>query len=502
MSQEEEEKYFERSNAVNKMDFSKLQKLVLVDLKNYPYQLARRFIGKYKREDIGNYLMMPEIQYNQIQLRYISKYLFNISTHYRRLITYFANLVTFDYVVEPYGVDPDNLNVKKLKKAYQKIVELLDVMNLKHEFLKIATVAFREDVFFGYIHQNNDSFFIQPLLSDFCKISSVEDGVYNFAFDFTYFDAFPNRLYMFPEEFQVLRKQYEKDGQRFKELSSQNTICIKINEDIEYVIPPFVGIFPTLLDIQDFKDLEMQRTEIGNYKILFQKIPMRENSTNNNDYSLTLDHVTLFHNNISGVLPEQVALITSPMDIEEIEMVRDHPDQNLVETSTKQFWDATGVSQMLFSGGKNGAIGMTNSVKTDEVIGFALLRQIERWTNRFLKRYNDKYKFKTTFPNISIFNKDNMVQMYLSAAQYGMPVKSYLAASMGITPSSLQNMTILENQVLEMHSNMIPLASSHTQSSNQSSTAKKGGRPEKNEEELTDEGEKSKDEQKNTNKPK
>ena len=39
-------------------------------------------------------------------------------------------------------------------------------------------------------------------------------------------------------------------------------------------MPPFIGVFAGIFDIDDYKGLQKARTEIGNYKILSLKIPM------------------------------------------------------------------------------------------------------------------------------------------------------------------------------------------------------------------------------------
>ena len=71
-------------------------------------------------------------------------------------------------------------------------------------------------------------------------------------------------------------------------------------------------------------------------------------------------------------------------------------------------------------------------------------------------------------------------------AQYGVPVKSAIAASLGLNPPNMSAMLYMENEILKLHDNMIPLQSSYTQSSDN-----EGGRPtaEENGEEISDSNE-------------
>lgn len=44
-----------------------------------------------------------------------------------------------------------------------------------------------------------DSYFIQKLNPDYCQISSIEGGCFNFAFDFNYFKTYPEKLKQYGE---------------------------------------------------------------------------------------------------------------------------------------------------------------------------------------------------------------------------------------------------------------------------------------------------------------
>lgn len=500
-------------NVATNLQFANLERMQMLDLKLYPYQLSQRLIGRYTRSDIKNYLLAPEIYMNQIQLRYISKYLYNVSSHYRRLIQYFTGILTLDYVIEPYNLDTTMVDVVKFRKAYQKTVSKVENMNLKHEFRKALNIAFREDAYYGYLHQNGESFFMQYLNPDYCKVSSVSDGVYNFAFNFNYFRAFPFRLQFFPQEFKDLYEQYCKDGQYWRELSAENTICIKVNEDLEYPIPPFVGIFANLLDIEDFKELRKTKTEIDNYKLIHQKIPVRTNSEDNDDLAITIPLATKFHNNLVNNLPEQVGVATTPMDLDLLSFERDRPDVNRVADAEQEFWNASGVNSEMFANNDtgSGAIALNASINTDEAIVFMVARQMERWMNRFLKFQGGSYKFRVAILDTTIFNRQNMVTMFTTLGTFGFPVKSRIAAASGMLPSTLTAMQYLESEALGLQEQMVPMQTGYTQSGNGSGDSSsgssksetpennKGGRPQKKDSELSDSGAKAKDKKTNQN---
>jgi hypothetical protein len=488
------------------LQFALLEKLRLVDLDIYPYRTQEKIIGKYTREQLKKALEAPELDANQKQLRNISKFLYNASSHYKRLILHFATILTLDYFLEPYGIDPEKINAKKLKKAYFDTLKIVESMNIKHEFSKVLLSVIKEGIFFGYKHQNKDSFFIQQLDSDYCKITFVEDGLYGFAFNFSYFYTYPERINMFPDEFKTIynekysgkgKTKLKPNGYFWEDLSSDNTVCIKFDESTWYPIPPFIGVFESLLDISDFKDLQKAKEVIDNYKLITMKIPLNENSGHQDDYLISGDHALLFQSNVESVVPDQIGVATTPLEMDVIDFERDKVDKNKVADATQQYFSEAGVSKLLFSSDANGSIGVNLSVKTDENIAFTILRQIERWVNRFLKNINGTYNFRAVFPDVTRFNQQEMISTALTNAQSGLPVKSQLLAVSGSNPSSSTIMTFFENEVLGLTEKLIPLQSAHVQSGKDGA-----GAPEKKVGDLSDTGLKTRDNQGNDNKTK
>jgi hypothetical protein len=465
------------------LDFATINKLITRDLKLNKADTL--LLKKYKKSEVVTFLEQPS-RYSK-QLRDISIFLYNKSPQYKRLVNYFSKMATFAYIVEPYKIDFDKPNLKALGNQFKKLSEFLDTINMKHEFMKIMSVAFREDVFFGYEHYDKDAYFIQQLNPDFCQISSIEDGCYNFAFDFSYFNAYPEKLDTFPSEFKSKYNAFSKDSSlRWQELDSTQTICIKINEDLSYPIPPFAGVFESLFDIEDFKALRKEKTKLQNYKILIQKLPMRDDSDANNDFMIDYPTMEAFHMQASSAVPDQVAVITSPMEFKDINFDKSMADDDNVARAERDYWSGAGVSQLLFNTDKSSSIGLSMSIQTDEAIVFAVLRQIERWVNRRIK-FLGNFNFRVNILDITIFNQQEKFDQAIQSFQYGIPVKSMIGAIMGMSPTTMVNMSILENDILGLNERFIPPATAHTQSD----ATNQGGAPAKKVKDLSTSGAKA-----------
>jgi hypothetical protein len=477
---------------VAELKYAKLSTIQLQD-PNSSRNSPKTF-GKYDKETVIGWLSSPE--QNKDRLLELSIYLASTSSQYSRLLSYLANMPVYAYILTPANgdIDTSNIDVDKYIQCYKRALHAIEVMNLKHEFSKILNIAFRDDVFFGYVYETSDSFTIQHLDPKYCKIDTIDDGVYNFSFDFSYFRSKEDQLPFYAPEFQDGYEAYKEDSKmRWQHLDAKKTICIKIREDTLAPIPPFVALFSTLVDINEYRSIAKSASESNNYKVLTLKIPVDKDG----NLLLPLDLCKEFYNRLSDELPPNIGLTLSPMEIQDFkfESAGALKETDIVARAESAFWRDAGVSNMLFGGGESpSSSSLEISIRSDEEIVFRVLRQLERWTNRRLKNLSGKYRFKFKLLDVTRFNQSDMLNMYKTLGQYGMPVRLAIMAIAGYEPSETYSMGYLENMLLGLSDNEIPLKSSNTQSLDS-----EGGRPTNKSkgEGLTDAGEQTKEDDEN-----
>ncbi|WP_144509957.1 hypothetical protein [Bacillus sp. FJAT-22090] len=438
-------------------------------------------LSRFDSKQVANFLQNP--QKHEKQLRQLSNYLYNVNAQYRQIVRHFATLPTYDYTLNIVEM-PTKINADKITKAYQKAAQYVDKLNLKDEMSEVLKVAFKEDVFYGYEHESKDSYFIQKLDADYCQISSIEDGVFNFAYDFSYFDKFKDSIELFPDEFKVKYQIYNlnKQTNRWLELDSDKTICIKINSDItDYALPPFNTVFESIFDQDEYKKIKKAKAKMDNFLLLTQLIPMDDKSQDVDVFKISLDLAMQFHNQLSESLGEGIGLATTPMEIEAIKLEKSKSDNDSVSEAIRETYTDAGLSQYLFNSDKNTSAGITKSIITDEQFLFSILTQIERWVNRKLKKQSGTIKFYIRFLQLTNFSREEVFNRYLKAAQFGAPVKMEMVASLGLSPLEILNKTTLENEIFKLHDLFIPLQSSHTQTD-----SNKAGAPKKNENDISE----------------
>lgn len=463
--------------------FAALNRLITRDL-NQNTQSPTFYL--YTKDQISSFLQNPYS--NQKQLRNAAIYIYGASSHFRRLIQYFSGLSDLSYVVSPYRIDTSTANPKTIGKQYRKTLNMLSAMDIRNQFSKILTVCLREDTFYGTMWVTNDNVTIQQLPSDYCDIAVVEGNVLNVSFNFSYFDTYSDNLPLYPPEFKKKYELYQKNrtSMKWQELDSPTSFAVKCNTDIlNYSLPPFVGMFREVYDLEDYKNLKMTKTELENYAMLVMKLGI----TKDGEWEMDLDKAKDFWRNLSNVLPEEVGSVLSPMAIEKISFDRSTAgDSDTIAEAEQNLFTAAGVSSLLFNNEKAASNALLLSIKADQAITYGIVRSIEGVINRFIHSYSYGKNFKITFLDVSQYNRKEVGDLYLKACQYGLPFISYYAASQGMTQGEVDCMNFLENDILKLTDRFKPLRSSATQSS---ADGTDGGRPTKDIGDLSDSGERS-----------
>src|SRR5699024_4751384 len=278
-----------------------------------------------------------------------------------------------------------NINPEKYKESYFKTLLEIDKMNLKYEFHKVLKVAFKEDIYFGYVIENKDSTFFMPLDGDLCKISSIEDGIYNFAFDFSYFDRNKDELAKFPKEFKQKYRLYKMDTSNpYIELDSENTICIKVNDEVTYPLIPFSSVFESILDWDDYRKLKKQKTKMDNFLLLAMKIPQGDKNQVDH-FTIDLNTAHDFYELLIDSLPEGVSAALNPMELEAIKMEKSRNDTDTIAQAQRDIYSSANVPQQVFNSDKNSAAGINKAITVAEQVVFGLQRQLQTWVNRRIR---------------------------------------------------------------------------------------------------------------------
>lgn len=466
--QEYRKELYKRANqAINLLDLTKNQ---------------TRSYTIYNKENLRTYMKNPAS--NENRLRNLSRFLYRVSQPYRRLVNYNAQQIdlTALSIVPNINIIEDNDKDTILKNYYDTCVEV-DKINLHSEIYKMLVTAWIEDAAYGYVYEDDDGFFIYPLDGEYCKVSSTNiDGTLNFAFDFSYFRSREELLDYWDSEFKSKYNTYQKDSkQKWQELDPQKTICIKIGiEDATLCIPPYIGMFEGIIDNIDLQSIVSVKDELSIYKLLVARLEHMKGSDNPDDFEVDINTALKYYDKLEASLPDYVSSAISPLPIEPIEFKGTTTDDtDMIANSMSNLFKISGGS-MVLNDEKSGATIFRAHIIADMMNAIKpLLGEIQSWINRYLK-YILSEPAKVHYIETSPWMKNEKKKELLESAQYGIPVKMAVAALDGFSPLEVLRMQNLENNVLGLHDNWVPLQSSYTQS---------GISDNSNEKDLTDLGE-------------
>lgn len=465
---------------INKINFSRLSKEIVQDLVNSRKESV--LFQRFTKEEVIKFLANP--QACEKQIRDMSNFLYANSSHYRRLCNYFSKLLTMNYTIVPYNL-PATYNKNSFLVNYRKVVNLVEKFNFKSLFLDILNTCMYQDIYCGLYFETSDSFDIVHVNADFCKIHSREDSCLVFSLNFDYFN---DRLYLLDSYGEEIRNMYynyrgysEVDGDgkkkkikgdaKLKWQEPPHQVCFKINSDqLLYSLPPFSAVFPEILNLEDYKLLKKAGEQLKNYKVLAMKIPLNDDKS----FALEDEVIEKFYTQACNNIAAGVGLIVTPMDIEPFSFQNSATSESdAVVAAENELWSSTGSNGSLFgSGDKLSSSSLSISIKNDEAMSHAMLRQLENWINKYIKQLNLPYDFKVQYLNQSIYDETEVCDRYLKGATYGVAGSRILyAASLGLSPSDILNGGELED-ALGFVDKWIPLKSSNTMSSND-----EGGRP-------------------------
>lgn len=450
------------------------------------------------QEDLKRYLENPT-SYEK-KLRDISRYLVTRSQVYYRLIKYNANMFDLNArsVIPNYSLTKTN-DKNKMKKNYENTLKILDKMGLQFEFLKVFVTCMIEDVFYGVVYfdksvKTTPAMFILPLPADYCRIQGYWDnGTFAYVLDMSLFNKRPDLLEFWGEPFTTLYKEYQKDKIRWKLMPQEWSVCLKFrSEDPETILPPLLGLFLELLGLIEAVDIEHIASEQDIYKLLVATIPLLSGANSPDEFAVDPKLAVQYFNKMCEALPRFTDAIISPIPVDHISFDSDSVDANTnkVQNAIKTVLNTSGGSQVLYSSDISSSSGYEFAAISDTEFAISsLLPQAEAWVNFFLSQYITN-PCKVKFFEISVYTRKQFRKELIENAQNGLPMKLALGTLSGLSEMDILALNFLEEDVLSLSDKLIPLSTSYTKTGDD---GKKSGGQEKDIDDLTDEGEKTRD---------
>lgn len=445
---------------------------------------------------------MQNPKQNEALLKQLVRFVYRYSQPFKRIVHYYAEMICLDaYSIIPMINKTDgytNFDEQSILDQFVKTAMKVQNMDLHGEIFKMLLVCWLEGAAYGYIYDDYNesdgtgSFFIHLLDGEYCKVYAIENGVCRFAFDFSYFSRREEVLEFWAPEFKQKYNKYKKDmSLRWQPLELEPQICLKLDlDDLTLDLSPWLAIMENLISLIDLQSITAVKDALSIYKMLVARLETFDNNEPD-DWKVDIDLALEYFNKFQNSLPTEVTAIVSPLPIEPIEFKgTTTEDEDRISISMKNLFDNSGGSAVLGSD-KSGTTIFEAQVISDTEFGLSsLLPQIQKWINLYLDYALTDHAF-VKYYEVSPYTRQTKKKQLLESGQNGVPDKLAIAAMDGISPLEVLSLDILENKILKLHENWIPLSTSYTQSG--ASGAVGQGAPTKDSDDLSDEGAKSRE---------
>lgn len=414
----------------------------------------------------------------------LSRAFFEKKGLYKRIILYYATLLTFDGLLIPNPSFGKKLSTSHIAKRYDMALNFLDKIPLKELFTRISVRALTDGGYYGVINTlNKDNFVLFDLPSGYCR-SNFKDVYGNdiVEFDVRYFYSIVDEeqrkaaLRTYPKIIADHFRKYDKGKAKSKWviLPAEIGVCFQLTEDGR---PFFLNVIPATIQYDDAVDTEREKELEEIRKILVQKVPHLQDG----QLLFEPDEAVEMHLGAVGMLKgnKNLSVLTTYTDVDAIvsKTSADNVNSSL-EKMLQNVYSEAGASMQIFAA--TGTQAIIYSIKNDISLMMLLGNKYGRFVGYVLNKLfsNSNISFKYAFLPISLYTQADYAQEALKMAQSGY---SFLlpAIAYGMSQSELSNIKSLENDVLKLNELLIPLASSFNQAAGNPQGTGEVGRPAK-----------------------
>ena len=275
------------------------------------------------KSSIKNYLERPSDNFNNIAATMRQASVNNGII--RRVIDYYQSQPTYNHSIYPllgnkvYEIDSENMHNDYIDVAYG--LEALNVKFYAPYFFKETLI---EGASFFYKVQDTSGVAYIKFPVEWCRISSIEDGVYRYRLDIS---KLKSEVYdSLPTELQQAYDTYHGTGSGDTSDTTQwydNKWFYVSNKGVAFTfdpdaivnggtaISPFAGILADSLSLDQAKDNIEVKDKLDTLRIIHSKIPVDSNG----EPTLSLKTAKIFDDAIRSRLPDGVVAVSSPTNL-------------------------------------------------------------------------------------------------------------------------------------------------------------------------------------------
>ena len=428
----------------------------------------RRYTKEYTKEEVERILNSNSIT----ALQQLSRSFFYKDGLYKRILIYYATLLTYVGILIPNPIAGNELSTPYVKKRYNTALDYLDKMFLPTILTKFSLGALIDGCYYGVLQDvSKTSFVLLDLPFEYCR-SRFKDlnGNDIIEFNVQYFDTIADEstrkqaLKVYPKVVSDHYYRYHRGtvSKYWVKIPTDLGFCFSFFDDSR---PLFLDVIPASIDYNDAVELNKERDLEEIRKIIVQKIPHL------NDGALLFepDEAQVMHDGAVGMMKgnKNISVLTTYADVDAvISKTQSEAVTNTLEKALQNVYSKANVRAQIFS--PTGSQALSTSIINDMALMMILANKYSKFISYIINNLfaNSNVNFKYSILPVSWYNMFDYITNTLKMASSGY---SFLlpAIAAGLSQKDLMNVKNLENEVLNLKELLIPLDSSYTQSDNE-----------------------------------
>lgn len=395
----------------------------------------------------------------------LSKYYYETNGTYKRIILHYATFLTYSWMLVPSLKNrKDVMNNKQVATAYYKATAFLTDFQTQNKCAKFALKVLIEGGYYGLLNDEGKKTILQDLPFDYCRSRFKDNNDIDIVeFNLKFFDTIRDSdlrteiLKTYPK---VIRTAYNRfkysDGPQWVFLPSEMGVYFCFSEER----PFFLELIPLLDDLEDYKEMDKQRNEQALKRIIVQKI-----GVDGTRLVFEPDEAEEMHEGVLDMLQNNtdVDVITTYNTVSLLDLSSTDDEKTEIEDIQNLIYESAGLSKEFFFSTTD--TGLEVSEKNDLAMMMLLAQKFAHFFTILVnsKFENKKVNFNFIILPVSYYNSDQYVDKARDLVSFGYSFITPVVAT-GLDQTSLSNLKLLENDLLNLDDILKPLQTSYTQS--------------------------------------
>lgn len=395
----------------------------------------------------------------------LSKHYFETNGTYKRIVLHYATFLTYSWMLVPSLKNKKDLMTnKQVSKAYYDATKFLTNFQVQNKCTKFALEVFIKGGYYGLLNSEGGKTVLQDLPFEYCRsrfkdINEIDIVEFNLKF----FDSIRDsdlRTEILKTYPRLIRKAYNTfkyaDGPHWIFLPADMGVYFCFSEER----PFFLDLIPLIDDLEDYKAMDKQRNEQALKRILVQKV-----GVDGTRLVFEPDEAEEMHEGVLDMLQNNtdVDVVTTYNTVSLLDLSSTDDEKTQIEEVQNLIYESAGLSKEFFFSTTD--TGLEVSEKNDLAMMMVLAQKFAHFftvlTNT--KFENKKVDFNFIILPVSYYNSDTYVDKARDLVSFGYSFITPVVAT-GLDQTSLSNLKLLENDLLNLDDILKPLQTSYTQS--------------------------------------